>query len=74
MILDYKLFEYLECLNAGKLSVNYEGEQNLAFSAFIHDVVKNSECKRSIIALRVGDGPQQKLELNLEDDGEISLL
>ena len=74
LILDYKLFEYLECLNAGKLSVNYEGEQNLAFSAFIHDVVKNSECKRNIIALRVGDGPQQRLELNLEDDGEISLL
>ena len=56
------------------MSFNYEGEQNLAFSAFIHDVVKNSECKRNIIALRVGDGPQQRLELNLEDDGEISLL
>lgn len=74
LVLDYKLFEYLESLNAGKLSVNYEGEQNLAFSAFIHDVVKNSECKYRIISLCIGDSSRQELELNLEEYGEISLL
>lgn len=74
LVLDYKLFEYLENLNAGKLSVNYEGEQNLAFSAFIHDIVQHSDSDHQIVALNAEGGAQQEMILNLEDDGEIRLL
>lgn len=51
LMVDYQLYEYLYCLNKGKLSLNFDSSKNMAFSHFIRNLVSKSENKTEIIVM-----------------------
>ena len=48
---DFQLYEYLFCLNNGKLSLNFDSSKNMSFSHFIRELVSKSENNSEIIVM-----------------------
>lgn len=49
--IDYQLFEYLTCLNNGRLSLNFESTRNMAFSHFVRRLVSLSNSSDEVIVM-----------------------
>lgn len=53
--MDYKLFEYLNVLNKGKLTITYESELNIEFSRFINELIKCSTSDKEVVIMSSDD-------------------
>lgn len=49
--IDYQLYEYLSCLNNGRLSLNFESTKNMAFSHFVRRLVSLSNSSDEVIIM-----------------------
>lgn len=68
--MDYQLYSYLYELNRGKLALSYENEKDLAFSAFVRQLVEKCSCEQEITVVRVN---LPEIELSESSFGNIEL-